>query len=95
MTDDIIQEFEGKTTLARHRMGIILSSLLFSHHLYEFKSFTVNEVLKTQIAQIHAFTQVCRLSRLLALDRSFRRRVEKTLTPQQWEDSQKATNATS
>ncbi|KAI0275983.1 bola-like protein [Russula aff. rugulosa BPL654] len=33
----VSKEFEGKTTLARHRM--------------------VNEVLKTQIAQIHAFTQ--------------------------------------
>ncbi|KAF8460345.1 bola-like protein [Russula ochroleuca] len=52
----VSKDFEGKTTLARHRM--------------------VNEVLKTQIAQIHAFTQ-------------------KTLTPQQWEDSQKASNATS
>ncbi|KAH9993063.1 bola-like protein [Russula vinacea] len=51
----VSEEFEGKTTLARHRM--------------------VNEVLKKQIAQIHAFTQ-------------------KTLTPRQWEDSQKASNAT-
>ena len=55
MTDNIIQEFEGKATLVRHRMGIIWSSML----LYKFKSFTVNEVLKGQIAQIHAFTQVC------------------------------------
>ncbi|KAI0297039.1 hypothetical protein B0F90DRAFT_1918874 [Multifurca ochricompacta] len=35
----------------------------------------VNQVLKTQIAQIHAFTQ-------------------KTLTPQQWEDAQKAETPT-
>ncbi|KAH9982025.1 bola-like protein [Russula compacta] len=34
----------------------------------------VNQVLKTQISQIHAFTQ-------------------KTWTPQQWEDSQKGSNA--
>ncbi|KAN0142183.1 bola-like protein [Lactarius tabidus] len=33
----VSKEFEGKTTLARHKM--------------------VNEALKTQIAQIHAFTQ--------------------------------------
>ncbi|KAI9439465.1 bola protein [Russula earlei] len=46
----VSKEFEGKTTLARHRM--------------------VNQLLKSQIAQIHAFTQ-------------------KTLTPQQWEESQK------
>jgi len=46
----VSKDFEGKTTLARHKM--------------------VNEALKTQIAQIHAFTQ-------------------KTLTPQQWENSQK------
>ncbi|KAF8486918.1 bola-like protein [Russula ochroleuca] len=52
----VSKEFEGKTTLARHRM--------------------VNEALKTQIAQIHAFTQ-------------------KTLTPEQWEDSQNASNVTS
>ncbi|KAH9993058.1 bola protein [Russula vinacea] len=52
----VSKDFEGKTTLARHRI--------------------VNEVLKTQIAQIHAFTQ-------------------KTLTPQQWEDSQREPNATS
>ncbi|KAH9057599.1 bola-like protein [Lactarius vividus] len=50
----VSKDFEGKTTLARHKM--------------------VNEVLKAQIAQIHAFTQ-------------------KTLTPQQWEDSKGGTNA--
>ncbi|KAI0286500.1 bola-like protein [Russula brevipes] len=48
----VSKQFEGKTTLARHRM--------------------VNQVLKDQIAQVHAFTQ-------------------KTLTPQEWEDSQKST----
>ncbi|ETW79954.1 hypothetical protein HETIRDRAFT_322563 [Heterobasidion irregulare TC 32-1] len=35
----VSEAFEGKTTLARHRL--------------------VNELLKTEIAQIHAFTQVC------------------------------------
>jgi stress-induced morphogen len=36
-------------------------------HLYQYKPSAVNEVLKTQIAQIHAFTQVCSLSRRFLL----------------------------
>ncbi|KAH9021098.1 bola-like protein [Lactarius deliciosus] len=65
-------DFEGKTTLARHKM--------------------VNEALKTQIAQIHAFTQVY-LSSSHIRGTSLMLAVEKTLTPQQWEDSKGGVNA--
>jgi len=51
--DDLIREFEGKTTLAQHRVSIL------SYHAVIFtslKSVKVKEVPKTQVAQIHGFT---------------------------------------
>ena len=52
------QAFEGMTTLARHRLGIYIQPSSLHPWMLESCPVLVNEALKTQIAQIHAFTQV-------------------------------------
>lgn len=63
---DISKIFAGKTTLARHRLGkYILSCRARAPLVQRLTSIssTVNELLKEQITQVHAFSQV-RLSPL-------------------------------
>ena len=51
------QAFEGKNTLARHRMGTVSRALRI--RILAHGCFPVNEMLKNEIAQMHAFSQVC------------------------------------
>ena len=56
------QAFEGKTTLARHRLGNSAPGWRWGFTLGADRLilwFSVNEVLKKEIAMMHAFSQVC------------------------------------
>ena len=59
-TCTIGQAFEGKNTLARHRFSTHSFRTPHSFPAHPPSYLTVNEVLKEQIAQMHAFTQVRR-----------------------------------
>ena len=60
-TCTIGQAFEGKNTLARHRFSTHSNRAVHSFPAHAPSYLTVNEVLKEQIAQMHAFTQVRRI----------------------------------
>ena len=51
----VSEAFEGKNTLARHRFGKSSLALLAFSSLM---TIVVNDLLKIQIAQMHAFSQV-------------------------------------
>jgi stress-induced morphogen len=52
------QVFKGKTTLARHRYGMVNLITVVDDVISFILILTVNEILKDQIAQLHAFSQV-------------------------------------
>ncbi len=52
------QAFKGKTTLTRHRFGMVNLITVVNDVISFILIVTVNEILKDQIAQLHAFSQV-------------------------------------
>ena len=60
----VSEAFEGKNTLARHRFGMFRIQIFGAQcgskrELIRHFLLPVNDLLKAQIAQMHAFSQVC------------------------------------
>lgn len=77
----VSEAFEGKNTLARHRFGEFSFFRILRRIITALSP--VNDILKAQISQMHAFSQVCFKLALLVTLTSIE---QKTFTPKQYQD---------